>query len=65
VVGHRLAADEQARADLLDAVLCSFALMFFPDPVAALREMARVAAPGGTVAVPGPGQGSTRRAIPG
>jgi ubiquinone/menaquinone biosynthesis C-methylase UbiE len=34
-----------------DAVLCQSALMFFPDRVAALREMARVAAPGGTVAV--------------
>jgi len=34
-----------------DAVLCQMALMFFPDRVAALREMARVAAPNGTVAV--------------
>jgi ubiquinone/menaquinone biosynthesis C-methylase UbiE len=34
-----------------DAVLCQMALMFFPDRVAALREMARVAAPTGTVAV--------------
>jgi len=34
-----------------DAVLCQMALMFFPDPIGALREMARVAAPAGTVAV--------------
>ena len=34
-----------------DAVLCSFALMFFPDPIEALREMARVTKPDGTVAV--------------
>jgi SAM-dependent methyltransferase len=34
-----------------DAVLCQSALMFFPDRAAALREMARVAAAGGTVAV--------------
>jgi SAM-dependent methyltransferase len=32
-----------------DAVLCQMALMFFPDRTAALREMARVARPGGTV----------------
>lgn len=34
-----------------DAVVCQMAMMFFPDPVAALTEMARVARPGGTVAV--------------
>ncbi len=34
-----------------DAVLCQSALMFFPDRVAALREMARVATADGTVAV--------------
>ena len=34
-----------------DAVLCQMALMFFPDPIRALREMARVAAAAGTVAV--------------
>ena len=34
-----------------DAVLCQMALMFFPDRIGALREMARVAAPVGTVAV--------------
>lgn len=33
------------------AVVCQMALMFFPDRVAALREMTRVAARGGTVAV--------------
>jgi SAM-dependent methyltransferase len=34
-----------------DAVLCQMALMFFPDRIGALREMARVAAPAGTIAV--------------
>jgi RNA polymerase nonessential primary-like sigma factor len=34
-----------------DVVLCQMALMFFPDRTAALREMARVARPGGTVAI--------------
>jgi SAM-dependent methyltransferase len=34
-----------------DAVLCQMAFMFFPDRIRALREMARVAAPAGTVAV--------------
>ena len=34
-----------------DVVLCQSALMFFPDATAALREMARVCAPGGTVGV--------------
>ena len=34
-----------------DAVLCQMALMFFPDRAAALREMARVVRPDGSVAV--------------
>ena len=34
-----------------DTVLCQMALMFFPDRVEALQQMARVAAPGGTVAI--------------
>ncbi len=34
-----------------DSVLSQMAMMFFPDPAAALREMARVARPGGTVAI--------------
>ena len=34
-----------------DVVLCQMALMFFPDRTAALREMARVSRPGGTVAI--------------
>jgi SAM-dependent methyltransferase len=34
-----------------DAVLCQMALMFFPDATGAFREMARVARPGGVVAV--------------
>lgn len=34
-----------------DAVLCQFALMFFADRTAALREMARVTKPGGRIAL--------------
>lgn len=34
-----------------DVVLCQMALMFFPDPTGALREMGRVAKPGGTIVV--------------
>jgi len=34
-----------------DRVLCQFGLMFFPDGVGALREMKRVLAPGGRMAV--------------
>jgi SAM-dependent methyltransferase len=37
--------------DSFDAVLCQSALMFFPDPARALREMARVSTRDGTVAV--------------
>jgi SAM-dependent methyltransferase len=37
--------------DRFDVVVCQMAMMFFPDPVAALREMGRVARIGGTVAV--------------
>ena len=36
-------------ADSFDVVLCQAALMFFPDRVAALREMGRVAVPRGTI----------------
>ncbi|WP_344032412.1 class I SAM-dependent methyltransferase [Paeniglutamicibacter psychrophenolicus] len=39
-----------------DKVLCQMALMFFPDPTAALREMARVTADGGSLAVVVPGR---------
>jgi SAM-dependent methyltransferase len=45
------AADLPFDVGSFDAVLCQAALMFFPDRAAALREMARVVAPGGTVAV--------------
>ncbi|MCU9850397.1 methyltransferase domain-containing protein [Defluviimonas sp. WL0024] len=34
-----------------DAVMCQFALMFFADRTAALREMARVTKPGGRIAL--------------
>lgn len=34
-----------------DAALCQMALMFFPDPAKALREMARVVKPGGRLAL--------------
>ena len=34
-----------------DTVLCQLALMFFPDPATAIGEMARVAKPGGSVAI--------------
>lgn len=34
-----------------DAALCQSALFFFPDPGRAVREMARVVGPGGTVAI--------------
>lgn len=37
--------------DSFDIVFCQAALMFFPDPIAALREMARVIDPNGTVAI--------------
>lgn len=39
-----------------DIVLCQAGLMFFPDRARALREMARVTRPGGTVAVLVPGR---------
>jgi SAM-dependent methyltransferase len=39
-----------------DVALCQMALMFFPDRPQALREMARVVGPGGTVAIVVPGR---------
>jgi SAM-dependent methyltransferase len=45
------AAELPFEAGSFDAVLCQAALMFFPDRAGALREMARVATPDGTVAV--------------
>lgn len=39
-----------------DTVLCQMGLMFFPDAAAALREMGRVAAVGGTIAAAVPGR---------
>jgi ubiquinone/menaquinone biosynthesis C-methylase UbiE len=60
-VARRLRPDlEWRRADVaelpfpdgtFDVVLCQMALMFFPDRVQALGEMARVARPGGTVSI--------------
>jgi ubiquinone/menaquinone biosynthesis C-methylase UbiE len=60
-VAHRLRPDVEWRqadaAELpfagssFDVVLCQSALMFFPDVVQALREMARVVTPDGTVGV--------------
>lgn len=35
----------------VDAVVCRFGVMFFPDPPLAIREMVRVLTPGGRVAV--------------
>lgn len=35
--------------DTFDAVICQSALMFFPEPATAMREMVRVAKPGGIV----------------
>lgn len=43
------AADLSFDDDTFDAVICQSALMFFPDPAAAVREMARVTRPGGQV----------------
>jgi SAM-dependent methyltransferase len=60
-VARRVAADIDWRQgdvaalplpdDAFDAVLCQMALMFFPDRIRALREMARVLTSGGIVAV--------------
>lgn len=38
-------------SDVFSRVFCLNAFFFFPDPAAAIGEMARVAAPGGTVAI--------------
>ena len=45
------AGDLPFGAEEFDVVLCQASLMFFPDPVAALREMARVVDRSGTVGV--------------
>jgi SAM-dependent methyltransferase len=45
------AGDLPFQAGSFDAVLCQSGLVFFPDRAGALREMARVATPGGAVAV--------------
>ena len=54
---HRAALVQQTAADLpfpdaaFDAVSCLEALEFFPDDIAALREMSRVLRPGGLLAI--------------
>ncbi len=48
---HGDVADMPFPDSSFDAVLCQAALMFFPDPAQALREMARVAGPRRTIAV--------------
>jgi SAM-dependent methyltransferase len=45
------AADLPFEPGSFDVVLCQSGLMFFPDRAGALREMARVTTPGGTVAI--------------
>lgn len=50
------AADLPFAAETFDVVTCQAALMFFPSPVAALREMARVTRTDGTVVVLVPGR---------
>lgn len=52
-IGWRLGDAENLPfpAETFDVVVCQSGLMFFPDPVQALREMRRVARPGGVVAV--------------
>jgi ubiquinone/menaquinone biosynthesis C-methylase UbiE len=45
------AEDLQLPDDSFDKALCALGLMYFPDPVSALREMRRVVRPGGRVAV--------------
>lgn len=48
---HGFAEDLSLAEASQDAVLCAFGLMFFEDRTAALREMRRVLAPGGTCAL--------------
>ena len=38
-------------SDLFDAAVCRLGVMFFPDPLAGLREMLRVTKPGGRIAL--------------
>jgi SAM-dependent methyltransferase len=45
------AAELRFPDEAFDVVLCQAALMFFPEPAAAIREMARVVKPTGTVGV--------------
>ncbi len=51
VSAHRMPAEMLDQADdRFDAALCALGLMYTPDPSKAVGEMARVVAPGGTVA---------------
>jgi SAM-dependent methyltransferase len=50
------AADLPFPAESFDLVTCQAGLMFFPDPVAALREMGRVVRRGGRIVVLVPGR---------
>jgi ubiquinone/menaquinone biosynthesis C-methylase UbiE len=50
------AADLPVADSEFDVAVCQMAMMFFPDPVAALRELARAVGPGGTVGVLHPGR---------
>jgi len=57
------AADLPFPTGTFDAVLCQMALMFLPDRAQAVREMARVVAPGGVVAIAVPAALSEQEAF--
>jgi SAM-dependent methyltransferase len=48
---HCVADSLPFESNSFDAVVCRLGVMFFPDPLAALREMLRVAKPGGSVSL--------------
>lgn len=50
ITAQRIGAEDLGQADnTFDAALCALGLMYVPDPGKAVREMARVIKPGGTV----------------